>query len=384
MRRGRDIYPTPRKTMRSENFLRFLKKTVRVFVSCLFICSLFLSLNADNKQCEWDNIKKIVAVGDLHGDYDNCVKILKAAGLIDDTLKWIGGDTHLVQTGDIIDRGDHAKEIFDLIMRLEIEAEEAGGKVHMLIGNHEELNITGMALGTPGYVSKTQFLAFIPDSFREKKEKEFKKIVEKSLEKGNNSSAAFIDIEEWWTNQITRDRTAQHEYTINFNENYGIWIIEHNAVIRINDVIFVHGGISERFSTWPLEKINETFREELNMYRLAYKRGRIPMYKPEIVYVHDAPHWFRDLALKDEEYFTAEANKILKNLGVSHMVIAHTPAGSGGGSPIVGTEGIHIIHKFKDRVWIIDTGISDYYGGVLSYLTIENGKFSTKEWRDEE
>ncbi len=371
--------------MRNENSFRLIKKTARVIVSFLFIFSHFLFLYADKKQCEWDNIKKIVAVGDLHGDYDNCVKILKTAGLVDDTLKWIGGDTHLVQTGDIMDRGDNAKEILDLIMKLEAEAEEAGGKVHMLIGNHEELNITGMALGTPGYVSKMQFLAFLPESFREKMEKDYKKIVEKSLKEGNNSSSAIIDIEEWWSNQITRDKRAQYEYTVNFNDDYGKWIIEQNAVIRINDIIFVHGGISERFSTWPLEKINDTFREELDMYRLSYKRGRLPMgYKPEIVYAPDAPHWFRDFALKDEKYFTAEANKILKNLGVSHMVIAHTPAGSGGGSPIVGTEGIHIIHKFKDRVWIIDTGISDYYGGVLSYLTIENGKFSTKEWRDEE
>ncbi|MDH5385679.1 MAG: metallophosphoesterase, partial [Candidatus Aminicenantes bacterium] len=298
--------------MRNENFLRFVKKTTRVIVSCLFIFSLFLSAYADKKQCEWDNIKKIVAVGDLHGDYDNCVKILKTAGLVDDTLKWIGGDTHLVQTGDIMDRGDYAKEILDLIMKLEVEAEEAGGKVHMLIGNHEELNITGMALGTPGYVSKIQFLAFLTESLREKMEKEFKKLVEKSLKEGNNSSAAITDIEEWWSDQITRDRRAQYEYTVNFNDDYGKWIIEQNAVIRINDVIFVHGGISERFSTWPLEKINDTFREELNIYRLAYKRGRLPMgYKPEIVYAPDAPHWFRDFVLKDEKYFTAEANKIL-------------------------------------------------------------------------
>jgi hypothetical protein len=91
---------------------------------------------------------------------------LDSAKKRDDNLHWIGGKTHFVQTGDIMDRGDRAKEILDLLMRLEKEAEAAGGKVHILLGNHEEATITGISLGCPDYVSAKQFVSFLPEDFR--------------------------------------------------------------------------------------------------------------------------------------------------------------------------------------------------------------------------
>jgi len=367
----------------------FRKKATGVILSNLFIFCLFITLYADKIPCEWDDVEKIIAVGDLHGDYDNFVKILKRAEIVNETLSWIGGKTHLVQTGDIMDRGDHAKEIFDLIKKLEKEAEEAGGKVHMLMGNHEELNITGMAPRQYGYVTFSQFRDFLPDSFIAAREKELEKLLEKASKKENNSNSSIVIIEEFWNKLLTgKNKTAQtarYEYTLNFNKEYGKWILEHNAVIRINDTIFVHGGISKRFSKWSLQKINDTVRMELDMYRIAHKRQKQPpMRKRQVVYESDSPLWFRDFALKTEEDFTQEVNSVLENLGVKHMVIAHTPGGSGGGSPIVGQEPLKILSKFNKKIWVIDTGISDYYAGVLSFLTIKNGKFSGEWWKDEE
>jgi hypothetical protein len=371
----------PYKRMRTRKFFRFTRKTTRFILPILFILTLFLSLYADKIQCEWDNVKKIIAVGDLHGDYGNFIKILKKAGIVDDELHWIAGKTHFVQNGDVMDRGDYAKSIFDLIKRLEKEAEEAGGKVHTLLGNHEELNITGMAPRYPRYVSRLQFFSFLPDDYRKKLEQEYTEEMEKA--KNNDNSDSLIDAsEKFWKEVITKPNPYQYEYTVNFNENYGKWLLEGNAIIRINDTIFVHGGISKRFSTWSLERINDTYREELNMLRLAHKRGTDPLYRPQIVYDPDAPLWFRDLATNHDESFINDVNLILDNLGVKHMVIAHTPFGSTG-SPVI-PENVKAISRFDDKIWIIDTGISKYYGGILSYLTIEDGKFSLWTERDEE
>src|SRR5215207_8409564 len=55
--------------------------------------------------CEFDNVERIVAVGDVHGAYDRLLEILRAAAVIDTRNRWIGGRTHLVQTGDVLDRG---------------------------------------------------------------------------------------------------------------------------------------------------------------------------------------------------------------------------------------------------------------------------------------
>src|SRR5262245_1232834 len=84
---------------------------------------------------------RIVAVGDIHGAGTGLAQILQAAGLIDGQRKWIGGTARLVQTGDILDRGPEVREAIDLLIRLEGEARRAGGRVDVLFGNHEGMNV---------------------------------------------------------------------------------------------------------------------------------------------------------------------------------------------------------------------------------------------------
>ncbi len=87
--------------------------------------------------------ERIVAIGDIHGEYDGFVSILQSAGLVDDDVNWIGGETTLVQTGDIFDRGLEVFRVLDLLMRLEQEAAAAGGQVIVLVGNHDGMNLVG-------------------------------------------------------------------------------------------------------------------------------------------------------------------------------------------------------------------------------------------------
>ena len=87
--------------------------------------------------------ERIVAIGDIHGNYDGFVSILQRAGLVDDDVHWIGGDTTFVQTGDIFDRGLEVFEVLGLLKRLEKEAAAAGGEVIVLLGNHEGMNLVG-------------------------------------------------------------------------------------------------------------------------------------------------------------------------------------------------------------------------------------------------
>lgn len=362
-----------------------MRKTTRTILSSVLILILFLPLHADSKQCEWEGIEKIVAVGDVHGDCDNFVKILKRAGIVDEHLDWIAGKIHFVQTGDIVDRGDYAKDVMDLMRKLEKQAEQAGGKVHFLLGNHEEMNITGIVFRQPGYVSPKQFASFLPQDYRTKKEKEFRQEFENSFHQETNSDPGLLDayFEKKWS-RLMQDPDIRRLYVNTFNDDYGRWILEHNAVIKINDIIFCHGGVSERLSTWPLQKINDTYREELNIYRLSFKRSRQPGIKVEILYEPDSPTWNRDIALKDEEAYRHVIDKILDNLGAKYMVIAHTPPI---GSPIIPEnqrDEEELRSRFNQRIWIIDTGISDFYGGIMGFLRIENGRFRMDSWRDEE
>src|SRR4030042_4274754 len=120
--------------------INFLFPISLLLLACSALCP------AAQIPCEWTGVEKIIAIGDLHGDYDNFVLILKSpkVALVDDGLHWLGGKTHLAQTGDVMNRGDRAKEIFGLLMRLEIEAGGAGGKVPFLLGNDAEATPTAV------------------------------------------------------------------------------------------------------------------------------------------------------------------------------------------------------------------------------------------------
>ncbi len=84
---------------------------------------------------------RIVAIGDIHGAYDEFTRLLQQVGLIDDRHRWSGGSAILVQTGDMTDRGAQVREVWDLLMTLERQADAAGGQVVALLGNHETMNL---------------------------------------------------------------------------------------------------------------------------------------------------------------------------------------------------------------------------------------------------
>src|SRR5436190_15794143 len=93
--------------------------------------------------CQLTGVDRVVAVGDVHGAYDRYVEILRTTGLLDDRLRWTGGRAHLVQLGDVVDRGPDSLKALDLLERLEKDASRAGGAVHALLGNHEVMRIVG-------------------------------------------------------------------------------------------------------------------------------------------------------------------------------------------------------------------------------------------------
>src|SRR5262245_6011366 len=69
--------------------------------------------DATEPPCRFTNVNRIVAVGDVHGAYDRFMDILRAANVVDDRARWIGGKTHLVQLGDVVDRGPDSGKVLE-------------------------------------------------------------------------------------------------------------------------------------------------------------------------------------------------------------------------------------------------------------------------------
>lgn len=299
--------------------------------------------------CVFTGVERIVAVGDLHGAYDAFVEILRGLHLVDADLRWIAGKTHLVQMGDVMDRGSSARDILDLIRRLEVEAKKDGGAVHMLLGNHEEMNILGLSFEAKGNVTPAQFRAFLPDYIRVRKDREFQKEAKTPQE-----------YDALWEAYMAGNADARNAYTEYFNENYGRWLADHPVILKIDDIVFVHGGLSETLSLQSCEAINSGFRDELAW---NFRGAKFPW---TYLYQANGPLWYRDLAIKDEATMRDEMDRILANLGARAIVVGHTP---------------HLVEsvkrtitRFGRKLWIIDTGIGIKEGGVKSALVIEHGE----------
>ena len=186
------------------------------------------------QQVEWKNVERVVAFADVHGAYDELVALLSSQGIVDGDLRWSGGRTHLVSLGDLLDRGDDSRRVMDLLMRLQQEAAAAGGRVHVVIGNHEAMNV----LGDLRYVTRGEYAAYLPD--------------EDAAERASRQA-------EWlaWNPGRTAAEFDQrfppgyfgHRRLLGPEGRYGRWILAQPVMVVVNDSVFLHGGLSRNRAT---------------------------------------------------------------------------------------------------------------------------------------
>jgi hypothetical protein len=297
-------------------------------------------------ECTWTGVQRIVAVGDIHGDYAQLVAVLRSAGVVNDRNKWSGGKTHLVQMGDVIDRGPDSRKVIDLLMDLEKQASRSGGYVHCLIGNHEAMNI----YGDLSHVTPEDFASFRDANSEEVREVFYERHL-KELAADPNKTANVKPDEAYRKAWEDKHPLGYFERRFQFGPNgtYGKWIGAHNAIIQINDAIFVHGGISPKYADMTFDVINDKIREELKDFSLL---------KGGIVTDAEGPLVSR-AASGDETALAEDVQRALDSKGARRIVIGHTP-----------TQGA-ILPRFGGKVIMIDAGLSAYYGSHIAWLLIE-------------
>ena len=250
---------------------------------------------------------RIVAIGDLHGDMESSLQVFKMAKLIDDSLNWIGQDTILVQTGDIVDRGPDAKELYLLLIKLSKQALEVGGNVIQLLGNHEIMNL----INNWNYVTDD-------------------------------------DIEQFGGVQARLDAWDRDSGWL------GKYLMTLNVTAIVNSTVFVHGGIHPEWaSDFGLEKLNSVTRSLLAIKTNSELQGEYFLFSP------DSPTWYRGYAQLSENEICPLLETTLKLLKVERMVVGHTPQGSG-----------KILSRCHGRFIDIDVGISKVYGRHQAALEI--------------
>ena len=250
--------------------------------------------------------KRIIVIGDLHGDYDATIKCLYKSGIITKDLSWNAGETVVIQMGDQIDRGGRGFNIKDensdlkiinLFAELHLKAVKFGGGVYSLIGNHELMNVMGnfdyvSPMGINGFGGKlNRYNLFKPGG-----------LISKLL-----------------SNRF--------------------------AILKVGDWIFVHGGINYNLiKKYNIESINFLLQSYLNgNSKLEYTEK----FKKLFLH-HDGVLWNRKMAKKNPN--CNRVYKSLKKMNSKYIVIGHTPQDQG------------INCKCKNKLWRVDTGMSKAFG----------------------
>jgi len=356
------------------------------------VCSLPLPAAASPWQ--YSGAERIVAVSDIHGAYDAMVATLRNAGVLDAELGWSGGSTHLVIVGDILDRGPDSRDAMDLLMRIEQEAEAAGGMVHVLIGNHEAMNL----VGDLRYVARAEFEAFAAEETAAERERWLAEYANRKGAGGDTGDELRQEFDEQYPPGFFAHRRA-----FEADGKYGEWLLSQPVVVVVNGTAFVHGGLSPMIADIGLEGVNGTLAGELEHYvenlEPLYEAGALtPMdnfyqhprilqnYMPSVdadaalmeivtetrklyesdLHAPDGPLWYRGnvacCRLVEEDRLQAALDAI----GAKRLVIGHTP-----------TRGRRILERFDGDIIEVDTGmLSERYGGSGHALIIEGDRLA--------
>ncbi|MCC7467219.1 MAG: metallophosphoesterase [Saprospiraceae bacterium] len=235
--------------------------------------SFLLKDKLQPEACIYPAPARMMVLSDIEGDFKAFKTILVGGGVMDETFNWRFGNGHLVLIGDFFDRGLQVTECLWLIYKLESEAEAAGGKVHFVLGNHEILNLQGNS----AYVRR------------------------KYLE---NARLMGEDFKYWY------DR----------NSELGRWLRTKNAVEKIGEYVFCHGGISPELAQTRLSltEINKITRQHLGIPQ----EGIFSEPAKAIFDQQTGIFWYRGAAknLASE----AEINYALHYVGAKRMVVGHT------------------------------------------------------------
>ena len=361
-------------------------------ICCLVVVLCSAVATAANNY-EIDTSSRVVAFGDVHGAFDDWTQMLQEVGVVDAKLNWAGGNTHLVSLGDLIDRGPGSRKVVELLMKLDAQAEQAGGAVHLVLGNHEVMVMTGDLR----YVSAAEFAAFAGDETAAEREQLFADY------RRFNPGGDDADVRRVFNDQYPAGFLALREAFAQ-DGAIGSWLLQQPFVIRVNDKVYMHGGIASDVSEDSLKDLNGKLQSELREFldsmdtlraagvmpwhvsyndRLGFLNARAEEFvaanpkkqadwfpalqqvfeaQKAFVFSEDSPNWYRGTAMCHPYSESFNTERFLKRVGAKQLVMGHTP-----------TRGD--VHVRMDGLAIrLDTGmLKSVYKGRASALVSQGG-----------
>jgi hypothetical protein len=219
-------------------------------------------------------VEKLLVLSDIEGTFEGLNKMLVGGGVIDTQFKWVFGKGHLVICGDLFDRGENVTACLWLLYKLEEEAKRSGGYVHVILGNHEIMNLS----------------------------EDFRYVHPKYREAAALMGKAYLDL-----------------YTV--NTELGRWLRTKNIMERIGKNLFVHGGVSQLIneSGFSLQEMNNQVRpfyDKSGYDSLLNQAHVLPFFSDY------SPFWYRGYFLEPRASL-AQVDSTLNLYDVNHIIVGH-------------------------------------------------------------
>ncbi len=230
-----------------------------------------------NEPAEYAASDSILAISDIEGNFFALRNLLTANQVMSSDYKWTFGNGHLVLVGDIFDRGLNVTECLWLIYHLEQEAEKAGGKVHLILGNHEIMNLS-------------DDIRFVRNKYIQ------------------NAELIQQDYKTWYES----------------NSELGRWLQTKNIIEKIGTTLFMHGGFSSEMNELKLSLADINSQSRPWYFKAdTFKHNKdMPEKLATIFKSATSPFWYRGYV--NDEASEEQVDQTLKQYGSSIIVVGHT------------------------------------------------------------
>ena len=385
--------------------------------SCVLVVAALLSAGVSTPAWGQSGQRRVVAVGDIHGAGDRFANLLQQGALIDEQRRWTGGATTLVQTGDFTDRGPHVRAVMDLLMQIEADAGREGGHVHVLLGNHETMNLTANVRDATAAI----FASFADDETERRREEAYRRYEQYVVDRREILGRRLPNVQtrdEWMRTHPAG--FLEYLEAMGVDGRYGRWLREKPIATVLDGTVFLHGGLAPMLEADSVETLNQRAKEEIQRFdayrRHLVERGVIlpfstfqeifaavalelnawitrlfpgppapnrppPSLTPEerahlellidlrtidtwSIIDGEGPLWFRGFARWSEDEGNQTIGAILERFDVVRAVVGHSVTASR-----------RVTSRFDDRVFLIDTGmLGSVYRGRASALEFFDGR----------
>lgn len=348
--------------------------------------------------------RRLVAVGDVHGAIGPLRTILRETKLVDEDDRWIGRDAILVQTGDFLDRGAGTYQVIELLRSLQEQAPRHGGEVMVLMGNHEAINL----LRDMRYVDADLLAPWADRRSEKRRKRHCTQALDHAHRLADRMQTEPPERGAFEADCLERTHPGLLEYLDELmpDADLGRWLRSLPAVVRVGDVLFLHGGLTEETAQLEVDEINALVTEQIGAFDrvrnwllsrnlvlptveavevaaaarqvLEALEGGTKIYDaPDVADLEafrsldewflvdpEGPLWFRGYAQWTDSEGAMRIRRILELAGVRAAVAGHTPQKTGS-----------IQERWDRRVFLIDTGmLASHYDGVPSALEFADGQ----------